>query len=220
MVDQRTNDAGDVAERGGGIAVASLVERGRERFGPRLPARDLGVGPARGGVGRLLGLGGACPRVACGDGRVTPCREERGDAFVGGVELLLFAGERVDPTGRALEPGGHPVELRIDAGERVAARLELALGHAQRVGIGVGQRALGERALRRREVVLGALDRGALLRERRAHRARLVELAAHLGGVGHERLEHAFVGHRRQLALEPSALLVEECGEAGDARPQ
>ena len=41
-----------------------------------------------------------------------------------------------------------------------------------------------------------------------------------VGGVGDERLDHAFVGHRGELALEAAALLGEQCGEPADALAQ
>ena len=47
VVDERADHAGHVAERGGGVAVAGLVERGCESLGPCLPARGVGVGVAR-----------------------------------------------------------------------------------------------------------------------------------------------------------------------------
>ena len=81
--------------------------------------------------------------------------------------------------------------------------------------------ALSPTALRGREVVLGALDGRALLAQPRAQRVELLELPAHLGGVGDQGLEHTFVGDRRQLALAGRGAFSPEQGlEARRPRPE
>ena len=126
----------------------------------------------------------------------------------------MLGRQRGDARAALLEPGCRPRQLRVDAGERLAPRLEIATGHAQVVGVALGHRAVGERALRRREVVLAPLDGGALLLQPRPERAELVELAAQFGRVGDQGLEHSLVGDRQELALQTARLLAEQRVEA------
>ena len=70
--------------------------------------------------------------------------------------------------------------------------------------------------MRGREVVLGAFDGGPLLRQRRRDRGHVFELAAHLGGVGHQRLEHAFVGDGGELPLQPAPFFSSSSAENPD----
>ena len=79
VVDERADDAGQVAQRGRGVAVAGLVERGGERLGACLPTRDLGVGVAqqrlRRAVVRVARPGSTASRAV--DGRVATRRQAR-----------------------------------------------------------------------------------------------------------------------------------------------
>ena len=132
----------------------------------------------------------------------------------------MLGRQRGDARAGLLEPGCRPRQLRVDAGERLAPCLEIATGHAQVVGVALGHRAVGERTLRRREVVLATLDGGALLLQPRSERAELVELPAQFGRVGDQGLEHSLVGDRQELALQAARLLAEQRVEARHAGAQ
>ena len=59
------------------------------------------------------------------------------------------------------------------------------------------------------------LHRGGVARDLTTGRVDLVEHAPHLGRVGHEGLEHTFVGDGRELTGQAPALLAEQRGGAG-----
>ena len=128
--------------------------------------------------------------------------------------------QRGDTGGALLEAGGGARRLGIDASERLASRSR-------------SRRAMRRSSALRSGSALSANARWAAARSYSPRsmaarssctpdpdRVELLELAAQLGGVGDQRLEHALVGDRRQLALQTTSLLAEERVEARHPRAQ
>ena len=169
VVDQRADHAGHVVERlerrrgcaPASSAAASVSARACHRAASASALRAARRRRRR-GVGRRADHG-----VARRDGRRRASRAT--PALMRACVAPSSSCSAASASTRALdllEARGDPVELGVDAGQRLASGLEVAASHAQVVGVArPASRSSANARVRGGEVVLGALDRGALLGE-------------------------------------------------------
>ncbi len=166
----------------------------------------------------------ASRRIAVDDDRVHRVAERRRDGGFGpGLDLEVVehaAGDAVDarqagqvdlgPDG--VERLGEGLGAGLPAAGVVLALAPVALGRGERgFGLGVGQRVGRCR---------GVVDLRPALGQVRGIPLDPQQLGAQRAGIGDERLDHPFVGRGGELALEPPALLGQQCAQTARPLPQ